>query len=469
MNVLFLLNNIGKWFTEDTLDLANHFASQGDHVCFAIEHNIVEKNFEQEIPFPKYYFSEYDEINPSCLEAFENVNLSKIIYPCFNRIVMMEHKDRYAKIKDADSIIKRLLSFFFYVFEKENIDVVIYENISNSYAYAAFFTALHFGKAFAGNSCSRIPGRAEICFDPYGEIERRDQYFQSLQISDLSTDELQSYTEYIRNINKLKPDYMKNNPTSMNVNYTKFFLDRIGGVFKAIKYSQKWDEKSYQNPSPFHLVKYTTKRILARKKRLKKLRRMFDAIPENGNYFIYPMHYQPESSTSVNAMFYDNQVEVIKNIAFSLPLGYKLLVKDHPNGIGFLPMEDYEAIKKIPGVLYVSPLEDNKRLINNSRGIITLTSTMGYEALLMDKPVVTVGKVFYNFHPFCFHAEGYNEIFDCIQQALHCDTSKFQEYNLLFTKTNYDFSYERGTDFPKSFRDALIERIATREGTERYD
>ena len=54
------------------------------------------------------------------------------------------------------------------------------------------------------------------------------------------------------------------------------------------------------------------------------------------------MHFQPESSTSVNAMFYANQVETIQNLAFSLPLGTELYVKDHPNGIGFLSEQDYD-------------------------------------------------------------------------------------------------------------------------------
>ena len=40
-------------------------------------------------------------------------------------------------------------------------------------------------------------------------------------------------------------------------------------------------------------------------------------------------------------------------------------------------------------------------MIRNSIGVITLTSTVGYEALLLNKPVITLGKVFYSFHDNC--------------------------------------------------------------------
>ena len=52
-------------------------------------------------------------------------------------------------------------------------------------------------------------------------------------------------------------------------------------------------------------------------------------IDESCNFVYFPLHQEMERILLIGAPFFMNQFEVIKNIAGSLPIGYKLCVKDH--------------------------------------------------------------------------------------------------------------------------------------------
>ena len=56
-------------------------------------------------------------------------------------------------------------------------------------------------------------------------------------------------------------------------------------------------------------------------------------------------------------------------------------------------------LKSIPNVKLISHDEQTKLLIKKSLGIITLTSTVGFEALVMGKYVIVLGNEFYDLHP----------------------------------------------------------------------
>ena len=47
-------------------------------------------------------------------------------------------------------------------------------------------------------------------------------------------------------------------------------------------------------------------------------------------FIFFPLHLEPERTLLMKAPFYTNQLSLIENIAKSIPIGYKLLVKEHP-------------------------------------------------------------------------------------------------------------------------------------------
>ena len=97
------------------------------------------------------------------------------------------------------------------------------------------------------------------------------------------------------------------------------------------------------------------------------------------------------------APFYGDQLWLIKQIAKSLPLQYKLYVKDHPWMIGYRPRKYYREIKKIPNVKLIDVSADGIDLIQNSQAVITMPGTSGWEGLMLQKPVIVFGKIFYSY------------------------------------------------------------------------
>jgi len=148
------------------------------------------------------------------------------------------------------------------------------------------------------------------------------------------------------------------------------------------------------------------------------VKRLYQAPVEGEQFLLYPMHFHPESSTSILAGTYLDEYEVIRNIAFSLPEGVRLYVKDHISAWGYPALDFYRRIKRLPNVRLLGPNEPTKQLIKASAGVITLTSTVGYEALLLKTRVFLFGQVFYSHikhvdrKPVRFFASGCSHTFE---------------------------------------------------------
>jgi len=116
-------------------------------------------------------------------------------------------------------------------------------------------------------------------------------------------------------------------------------------------------------------------------------------------YIFFPLHTEPEKALLVDAPFLTNQIEVIRNIAQSLPSDTIVIVKDHPKSFGKRPPSYYDKILDIPNVRLVDPLLPTSPLVRNSILVITIAGSVGWEAVLNKKPVITLGNTPYEFLP----------------------------------------------------------------------
>ncbi|UJQ96062.1 capsular polysaccharide export protein, LipB/KpsS family [Mariluticola halotolerans] len=121
-------------------------------------------------------------------------------------------------------------------------------------------------------------------------------------------------------------------------------------------------------------------------------------------YVYFPLHLQPEGSTMTLAPFYLNQISVVENISKSLPANMKLVVKEHPQMLGRRPKSYYESIKQIFNVELIEPFTNNFSVIKNADLVFTITGTAGWEALVLKKPVITLGATIYNQCPLTIQA-----------------------------------------------------------------
>lgn len=109
------------------------------------------------------------------------------------------------------------------------------------------------------------------------------------------------------------------------------------------------------------------------------------------DYAFYPLHAEPEVALSIQGRPYQNQIETIRNIARSLPVGRLLLTKEHPRSIGYHPPSYYDKLLEIPNVRVIDPFVESAHVIQQAALVVSVWSFVGFEAILQRKPLVSLG------------------------------------------------------------------------------
>ena len=102
----------------------------------------------------------------------------------------------------------------------------------------------------------------------------------------------------------------------------------------------------------------------------------------NEKFVYFPLSVEPERTLSISAPFYMNQLEIIRNVARSIPADYKLYVKEHMamKYRHWRPISYYQTIMDLPNVTLIHPSLSNEELIKNCSIVFTVTGTAGLEA-----------------------------------------------------------------------------------------
>jgi capsule polysaccharide modification protein KpsS len=154
----------------------------------------------------------------------------------------------------------------------------------------------------------------------------------------------------------------------------------------------------------------------------KKFYKKLHSVRSN-DYFLYYLHYEPDLSTYVWSNNYVDQLHLLKILSNNLPSGTKLVVKEHPLSKLIRPSSFYNEINKLSNVILIDSNNYSYGLILNSKGVITLTGSVGYEAWLLGKPVMVFGNVFY---------DNFKDVYVCRDFDTIYDTLKlFLTYNLI--------------------------------------
>ena len=403
MNVLLLSNSAPNYFHFFNA-LAQCFANDGASVIVAVDSAFSrEENGLDALGFEIHEFSAHystHQIDREILANYSDFDLNGALLSDFERAEVYGIWGDDFDINFYDRLKSALLTYFEKIFEANKIDVVLYENVSNAFAHFALFVAQKKGARYCGLGGSRLPGRFSLTDDPLAD-DGTEKTFREIQAGHRHiTAELRDWaSKYISSIENIVPDYMKINgldQTSLIKRYLR--RDRLDKIKSLLRHAKDKPQHAFQigNPLRTHLNLFV--RNLRRRFKLKRVQRLYEAPVSGEAFLLYPMHFHPESSTSILAGTYLDEYEVIRNIAFSLPEGMRLYVKDHISAWGYPSLEFYRRVKRLPNVRLLSPNAPTKKLIKQSAGVITLTSTVGYEALMLKTRVYLFGQVFYAFH-----------------------------------------------------------------------
>jgi hypothetical protein len=118
--------------------------------------------------------------------------------------------------------------------------------------------------------------------------------------------------------------------------------------------------------------------------------------PSDGDKYVYmPLHLIPESTVSVKAPWYIDELNLIAQISKALPAGTWLYVKEHQSMIGERALEFYQKASEYHNVKVVKPnyYLDPKPWIEKAVGVITIAGTTAYESALMGKKAIVFSDV----------------------------------------------------------------------------
>lgn len=109
-------------------------------------------------------------------------------------------------------------------------------------------------------------------------------------------------------------------------------------------------------------------------------------------FVFYAMHVEPELWFQGRSPEYFYQHAAIVSLSRDMPAGVTLAVKEHYPGIGRRPDAFYDQILDLKNVVLLNVNEPGLRVVEQASAIATITGTVGQEAAVMGKPVVTFGR-----------------------------------------------------------------------------
>lgn len=165
---------------------------------------------------------------------------------------------------------------------------------------------------------------------------------------------------------------------------------------------------------------------------------------ENKKPIIYfPLHIEQERSLLIAAPFYTNQLEMIKNIVKSLPIGYILYVKEHPVQIlrGWRSISVYKQIMNLPNVKLLHPNIKSEDIIKKSSLVITVGGTAGMEAAIYTKPSIIFTDQEYSMLPSVHKIKTISELPNAIKTSLkkNVHVSDLNNYINLIESNSFEY------------------------------
>lgn len=172
-------------------------------------------------------------------------------------------------------------------------------------------------------------------------------------------------------------------------------------------------------------------------------------------YYLFPLHFEWEANLAYREPFI-HQVQLAYQISASLPINTYLYVKVHPHWKNcdqhILDMIDLSSVHNIR---IIEPKANTTDLIKNSVGVITINSTVGYEAMLAKKPLVVIGHEWFRE---CVGVEDVKDLSEELPRALlkilygECKTESYDT----FLKAYADCIVPVDDNFANEMKEAII-------------
>jgi Capsule polysaccharide biosynthesis protein len=266
-----------------------------------------------------------------------------------------------------------------------------------------------------------VAGRLFFIHSPAGMWQRMAERFETSRSQPLSAEQIAHAEAFLREfrLGRTRAAYFnvtKSNPLSLwHPRQLQARLERAPFRLRAWWHDGYSEVASYHGTPPWKPVLHDMLRPL--RHFAAELRLLRKDVP-SGKKLFYALHMQPEFTTNIRDPFHENQIAVIENISRSMPVGYRLIVKEHPAMKGDRALSYYRQLKAISNVDLLSSTLNSHELIRQSDAVLTITGSVAWEAILMGKPVIAFGPLCYDFYDHLFHCGDLRELPSLLMRVL---------------------------------------------------
>ena len=164
-----------------------------------------------------------------------------------------------------------------------------------------------------------------------------------------------------------------------------------------------------------------------------------DSVP----FVYFPLQIMPERTLLISSPFNTNQIEIIRHISKSLPIGYKLCVKEHPVQIirEWRKISFYKDVLSIPNVEFLHHSVKTSDVLKKCSLVITINGAAGLEAAIHKKPSILFSDFSYSILPSVHQIKSIDELPTAIRSSLQkkVDPTDVGKYLNLLEANTFDF------------------------------
>jgi hypothetical protein len=191
-----------------------------------------------------------------------------------------------------------------------------------------------------------------------------------------------------------------------------------------------------------------------------------DSLPDK--FIILFMHYQPERTSLPEGRNYAQQMSIIIDLHLNLPEGHFLLIKEHPSMFRNIYSKRvrthkfYQNISELVNVKIASLEYNSFDLIDKSKGVVTITGSVGIEAQIRNKPVLIYGDAQYKHFEFTFDEqllERRKLFFDSLNIDFINNTIRESTITQIKTVDNHSFFTDKFNFSTNAFKTFLLEKM----------
>jgi hypothetical protein len=276
--------------------------------------------------------------------------------------------------------------------------------------------------------------------------ESPDKYFKQETITNPSA------SAYV---NKLKGDYKLAKPTyevfydqiavkkgdGFNLShFVSRFFTRLRSFLRLTQFI--FQASLEKRPTYKKLMDYVLSTVITREgKELKSLykRAQTTDITIDSPYIYFPLHFQPEMTTSPQGGIFCDQHLALATLSSAIPDNWKIYVKEHPGqfrtGRFFSYAYNgrdktyYNRLLSIPKVSLIPIETEHFNMLDHAEAIATITGTVGWEAAIRSKPVIIFGEAWYQFAPNVYRVKSLTDCKKAVNQLQNSPVADPKEMN----------------------------------------